>query len=127
MGTIRNELEDLSFRCLEPEAYLALHKEVLDKAQVHNRFLEDVQSTIRTKLVENGIPAELEARRKSLYSVEAVALADDPAKRIEALAAGLESAGIPFSTSLVRMVDWTSSRKRLCTWALSRTSLWRAR
>src|ERR1700741_1608294 len=68
MGTIRNELEDLSFRCLEPEAYLALHKEVLDKAEVHNRFLEDVQSTTRTKLVENGTPAELEARRKSLYS-----------------------------------------------------------
>jgi GTP diphosphokinase / guanosine-3',5'-bis(diphosphate) 3'-diphosphatase len=69
MGAIRNELEDLSFRCLEPEAYLALHKEVLDKAEVHNRFLEEVQSTIRTKLVENGIPAELEARRKSLYSL----------------------------------------------------------
>src|SRR5438128_2907449 len=69
MGAIRNELEDLSFRCLEPESYLALHKEVLDKAEVHNRFLEEVQSTIRTKLVENGIPAELEARRKSLYSL----------------------------------------------------------
>src|SRR5437879_6882332 len=69
MGVIRNELEYLSFRCLEPDAYLALQKEVLDKAEVHNRFLEDVQSTIRTKLVENGIPAELEARRKSLYSL----------------------------------------------------------
>jgi GTP diphosphokinase / guanosine-3',5'-bis(diphosphate) 3'-diphosphatase len=69
MGIIRNELEDLSFRCLEPEAYLALQKEVLDKAEVHNRFLEDVQATIRTKLVENGIPAELEARRKSLFSL----------------------------------------------------------
>src|SRR5262245_9368313 len=42
MGAIRNELEDLSFRCLEPEAYLALHKEVLDKAAVHNRFLNEV-------------------------------------------------------------------------------------
>jgi GTP pyrophosphokinase len=69
MGLIRNELEDLSFRCLEPESYLALHKEVLDKTEVHNRFLESVQSTIRTKLVENGIPAELEARLKSLYSL----------------------------------------------------------
>jgi guanosine-3',5'-bis(diphosphate) 3'-pyrophosphohydrolase len=69
MGVIRNELEDLSFRCLEPEAYLALQKEVADKAEIHNRFLEDVQSAIRTKLVENGIPAELEARRKSLYSL----------------------------------------------------------
>src|SRR5436190_17884012 len=69
MGVIRNELEDLSFRCLEPEAYLALQKEVADKAEIHNRFLESVQSTIRTKLVENGIPAELEARRKSLFSL----------------------------------------------------------
>src|SRR6267378_5626503 len=69
MGVIRNELEDLSFRCLEPDAYLALQKEVADKAEVHNRFLEDVQATIRTKLVENGIPAELEARRKGLFSL----------------------------------------------------------
>src|SRR6267142_4794929 len=69
MGLIRNELEDLSFRCLEPEAFLALQKEVADKAEVHNRFLEDVQATIRTKLVENGIPAELEARRKGLFSL----------------------------------------------------------
>src|SRR5207253_2861485 len=69
MGVIRNELEDLSFRCLEPEAYLALQKEVADKDEIHNRFLENVQSAIRTKLVENGIPAELEARRKSLYSL----------------------------------------------------------
>src|SRR5262252_5145573 len=69
MGLIRNELEDLSFRCLEPESYLALQKEVLDKAQVHNRFLESVQATIRTKLVENGIPAELEARLKSLFAL----------------------------------------------------------
>jgi guanosine-3',5'-bis(diphosphate) 3'-pyrophosphohydrolase len=69
MGIIRNELEDLSFRCLEPEAFLALQKEVADKAEVHNRFLEDVQATIRTKLVENGIPAELEARRKGLFSL----------------------------------------------------------
>jgi GTP pyrophosphokinase len=69
MGAIRNELEDLSFRCLEPEAFLSLQKEVTDKAEVHKRFLEDVQSTIRSKLVENGIPAEFEGRLKSLFSL----------------------------------------------------------
>jgi GTP pyrophosphokinase len=69
MGLIRNELEDLSFRYLEPEAFLALQKEVTDKAPTHLRFLEEVQSTIRTKLVENGIPAELAARVKGLYSL----------------------------------------------------------
>jgi GTP diphosphokinase / guanosine-3',5'-bis(diphosphate) 3'-diphosphatase len=69
MGLIRNELEDLSFRYLEPESFLSLQKEVTDKAPTHLRFLEEVQSTIRTKLVENGIPAELAARVKGLYSL----------------------------------------------------------
>ena len=69
MSVIKGELEDLSFRYLEPDAYFSLQKEVTDKAPVHQKFLEDVQNTIRTKLVENGIPAELEARVKGLHSL----------------------------------------------------------
>lgn len=69
MSVIKGELEDLSFRYLEPDAYFSLQKEVTDKAPVHKKFLEDVQNTIRTKLVENGIPAELEARVKGLHSL----------------------------------------------------------
>src|SRR6202790_3417047 len=69
MSVIKGELEDLSFRYLEPDAYFSLQKELSDKAPFHQRFLEDVQNTIRTKLVENSIPAELEARIKGLYSL----------------------------------------------------------
>jgi GTP diphosphokinase / guanosine-3',5'-bis(diphosphate) 3'-diphosphatase len=69
MSIIKGELEDLAFRYLEPDAYFALQKEVADKAPVHKKFLEDVQNTIRTRLVENGIPAELEARVKGLHSL----------------------------------------------------------
>jgi len=69
MGLIRGELEDLAFRFLEPEGFLALQKEVSAKSPVHQKFLEEVQGTIRTKLVESGIPAELEARVKGLYSL----------------------------------------------------------
>src|SRR5580693_8241113 len=69
MGVVRGELEDLAFRYLEPEAFFALQKEVSDKAPFHKKFLEEVQATIRTKLVEASIPAELEARVKGLYSV----------------------------------------------------------
>ena len=69
MGIIRGELEDLSFRYLEPESFLALQKEVTEKEPVHKEFLEDVQATIRSKLVESGIPAELAARVKGLYSL----------------------------------------------------------
>ena len=69
MGLIRNELEDLSFRYLEPESFLALQKEVTEKAPIHLAFLEDVQGTIRTKLVEAGIPADVTSRVKGLYSL----------------------------------------------------------
>ncbi len=69
MGNIRNELEDLSFRVLEPDSFLALQKEVSEKQPLHQKFLEEVQAEIRSRLVENSIPAELEARVKSLCSL----------------------------------------------------------
>jgi guanosine-3',5'-bis(diphosphate) 3'-pyrophosphohydrolase len=69
MGLIRNELEDLSFRYLEPESFLSLQKEVSDKEPIHLAFLEEVQGTIRTKLVEAGIPADVTSRVKGLYSL----------------------------------------------------------
>jgi GTP diphosphokinase / guanosine-3',5'-bis(diphosphate) 3'-diphosphatase len=69
MALIKGELEDLAFRYLESEAYFSLQKEVTEKAPLHKRFLEDVQNAIRTRLVENSIPAELAARVKGLYSL----------------------------------------------------------
>jgi GTP diphosphokinase / guanosine-3',5'-bis(diphosphate) 3'-diphosphatase len=69
MSVIKGELEDLSFRHLEPDAYFALQKQVSDKAPAHARFLDEIQSTIRARLVENGIPAVLEARVKGLFSL----------------------------------------------------------
>ncbi|HKT47898.1 MAG TPA: bifunctional (p)ppGpp synthetase/guanosine-3',5'-bis(diphosphate) 3'-pyrophosphohydrolase [Candidatus Acidoferrales bacterium] len=69
MGIFRTELEDLAFRYLEPEAFFALQKEVSEKAPAHQKFLEEVQAIIRSKLVEAGIPAELEARVKALFSL----------------------------------------------------------
>jgi guanosine-3',5'-bis(diphosphate) 3'-pyrophosphohydrolase len=69
MGLIRNELEDLSFRVLEPESFLALQKEVSEKLPQYQKFLEEVQAEIRSKLVESAIPAELEARVKGLCSL----------------------------------------------------------
>ena len=69
MALIKGELEDLAFRYLESDAYFALQKEVTEKEPLHKRFLEDVQNAIQTRLVENSIPAELEARVKGLYSL----------------------------------------------------------
>ena len=69
MGLIRGELEDLSFRFLEPEAFFELQKKVASKQKVFDKFLVEVQDSIRGKLVESGIPAEVQARTKRLYSL----------------------------------------------------------
>jgi guanosine-3',5'-bis(diphosphate) 3'-pyrophosphohydrolase len=69
MGLIRGELEDLAFRYLEPEAFLDLQKKLANKQKVFDRFLHDVQESIRNKMVESGIPAEVQARVKRLYSL----------------------------------------------------------
>jgi len=62
MAVIKGELEDLSFRYLEPEAYFALQKEVTEKDPIHRKFLEDVQNTFvpswwRTAFPPNWRPA----------------------------------------------------------------------
>jgi len=69
MGLIRGELEDLAFRYLEADAFFELQKKVASKQNVFDKFLGEVQETIREKMVENGIPAEVQARIKRLYSV----------------------------------------------------------
>ena len=69
MGLIRGELEDLAFRYLEPESFLEITKKLSTKQKVFDKFLLDVQGSIRDKMVENGIPAEVQGRVKRLYSL----------------------------------------------------------
>jgi GTP pyrophosphokinase len=69
MGLVRAELEDLAFRYLEPDAYLALQKQVAAHSRAHEKFLDEVQQTIRKRLLDNSIPAEVQGRVKGLYSL----------------------------------------------------------
>ncbi len=69
MGLIRGELEDLAFRYLEPGAFFELQKKVATKQKVFDKFLAEIQDAIREKMVESGIPAEVQVRTKRLYSL----------------------------------------------------------
>jgi GTP diphosphokinase / guanosine-3',5'-bis(diphosphate) 3'-diphosphatase len=69
MGLIRGELEDLAFRFLEPEAFSDLQKKVASKKNSFDRFLQEVQNTIGDNMIESGVPAEVQARVKRLYSL----------------------------------------------------------
>ena len=69
MGKIRGELEDLSFRYLEPEASAELLKE-FDAARASNEaLLSEVKHTVEVHLAREGIPARVETRVKRAYSV----------------------------------------------------------
>ncbi len=69
MGLMRGELEDLSFRHLDANEYLGLQKSVASRSKGLEKFLHEAQNTIRQKLVESGVPADVEARVKRLYSI----------------------------------------------------------
>ena len=69
MGKIRAELEDLSFRVLEPEASTGLLKE-FEAAHAENEgFLKEIKHTVEQLLARENIPARVEGRLKRAYSV----------------------------------------------------------
>src|SRR5438270_2719623 len=69
MGKIRGELEDLSFRYLDPETYTTIKEVVESRRKEGEHFLQQIEAVIREKLKENGIEAKVESRIKRNYSV----------------------------------------------------------
>ena len=69
MGKVRGELEDLSFKFLEPGTYLEVKKEVESRRKVNEGFLEEVRELVNAKMKEHSIPARIEGRIKRLYSI----------------------------------------------------------
>jgi len=66
---IKTELEDLSFRYLQPDVYFDLATKIQRKKQERESFIHDIQDTIRQKLVEHQIVGEVSGRSKHLYSI----------------------------------------------------------
>ena len=70
MSKVKNELEELAFRYLEPKAYEALRAKVEAKRKTADAVIDDLTKTTRTKLEEAQIPVtHLDGRIKRLYSI----------------------------------------------------------
>jgi GTP diphosphokinase / guanosine-3',5'-bis(diphosphate) 3'-diphosphatase len=69
MGKIKNELEDLSFQYLEPEAYKSLLDQVTKRREPATAYIEKIRRTLVEKLEAAGLQAEVEGRLKRLYSI----------------------------------------------------------
>ena len=70
MSKVKNELEELAFKSLEPKAYDALQRKVEAKRKNAESVIGDLTKTLRAKLEEAQVPIiELDGRIKRLYSI----------------------------------------------------------
>jgi guanosine-3',5'-bis(diphosphate) 3'-pyrophosphohydrolase len=70
MSKVKNELEELSFRYLEPQAYEELRVKVDLKRRKTEGLIEELKKTITSKLAEAEVPViEIDGRIKRLWSI----------------------------------------------------------
>ncbi len=67
--SLKWELEDLSFKYLEPEEYHELVEGINKKREERLKFIEKIMDDIRAELKKQKIDAEVTGRAKHLYSI----------------------------------------------------------
>ena len=67
--SLKWELEDLSFKYLEPEEYHELVEGINKKREERTKFIEQIMDKIRVALKRQKIDAEVTGRAKHLYSI----------------------------------------------------------
>ncbi len=67
--SFKSELEDLSFKYLEPEAYADLVSQMQMTKKERDKYIADVCKTLSSRLASQNFAAEVHGRAKHLYSV----------------------------------------------------------
>jgi GTP pyrophosphokinase len=66
---IKWELEDLSFRQLQPERYRLIVQQLDELRELREQFINDVITRLNSTLVEAGIKGQISGRPKHIYSI----------------------------------------------------------
>lgn len=69
IGHIKWELEDISFRYLEPEQYKQIAKLLHERRLDREQYINDVMKQLRDELSATGIKADISGRAKHIYSI----------------------------------------------------------
>jgi len=69
IGQLKWELEDLSFRYLEPLAYKRVAKLLEERREEREQYIEDSVLEIRQMMADTGISGEVYGRPKHIYSI----------------------------------------------------------
>lgn len=66
---LKSELEDLAFRHSDPEKYYMVAEKLAKTRDSRERYIAGVVATLKEKLAEAGIKADVQGRAKHLYSI----------------------------------------------------------
>jgi RelA/SpoT family (p)ppGpp synthetase len=69
MHEMREELEDLSFRELYPDAYKVILERLTALADRNRHLIDEIEQQLTTKLADRGIAATVRGRSKRAYSI----------------------------------------------------------
>ncbi len=69
IARIKTELEDLSLKYLEPQAYRDLAKKIKSTKREREAYIEKVSKPIERELIRHGIKASIAGRPKSFFSI----------------------------------------------------------
>lgn len=69
IGSLKGELEDLSFRYLYPQDYYDIVEKVANTRRERQNFVEKISADLFAKLDELGIKGEVNGRPKHFYSI----------------------------------------------------------
>jgi GTP pyrophosphokinase len=70
MSKVKNELEELAFKYLEPKAFESLRSRVESRRRANEGMIEELKTTIAAKLAEAQVPViQIDGRIKRLFSI----------------------------------------------------------
>lgn len=69
INSVKSELEDLCLRFLKPEIYYRLAEKVSMKKSERDNYIREVITSIKEKLLEYSLHAEVKGRPKHFYSI----------------------------------------------------------
>ncbi len=69
MQEMREELEDLSFRTLDPEAHAVVTQRLDALAERNRNLITEIETQLTTNLRKNGLTAQVYGRRKKPFSI----------------------------------------------------------
>ncbi len=69
MQELREELEELAFRHIKPEAHATVTKRLEEVTEREGRVIGEIERDLKDKLAASGIEADVSGRRKRPYSI----------------------------------------------------------